>query len=312
MDYYKAILQHAQDVGIEPGQSSYFSNPQTILDPRLFTDGKLIPSVRNSILSTVLRYFDTKYGGAEAWSHTWLAGSGVSHLWAAERNPADLDCLIGVDFAMFRKDNPEYKWFSNRDIAAMINEGFRADVYPATKNFLGAFELTFYVNVKANIVDIKPYAAYSLTNNEWTVEPTDLDVQQPDEWTVITDSDVFRATETIARYTRALQELKSAVNPAVRRNAETALTLAVEQGAALFDEIHEARGAAFGEQGLGYADFTNFRWQAGKQTGIVPALKKLKDVAADIKKTVSEETYGIELPDASILVRRAASQYMNR
>ena len=107
----------------------------------------------------------------EAYCHVWLAGSAVSYQWGAARKPADLDCLIGVNYIQFRKANQQYKALSDRDISDMFNEGFRKEIHPITANFLEAFELTFYVNVASDIRKIKPYAAYSVTNDDWTVQP---------------------------------------------------------------------------------------------------------------------------------------------
>jgi len=91
----------------------------------------------------------------------------------------------------------------------------------------------------------------------------------------------------------------------MRVNAETALANAVQQGAALFEDIHEGRGAAFSPGGAGYYDYANYRWQSGKQSGVVPAMKKLKDISKEANERFSRQTYGIELPDVSTLIRRA-------
>jgi hypothetical protein len=52
-------------------------------------------------------------------------------------------------------------------------------------------------------------------------------------------------------------------------------------------------------------DIANYRWQAGKQAGTIQALKKLKDISTKSRKSFEEQTYGMELPDTSTLIRRA-------
>lgn len=305
-NYYKALTD---SIDVAPSETSYFSQASTNLDPRLFANNSIKPKVRSSILSLITNSLITKYQGVEAWMRAWLAGSGVSYNWTANRQPADLDCLVGVDFTGFRRANTQYQGFSDKEIADMINEDFRSDVHPQTENFLGAFDLTFYVNTKSNIVDIKPYAAYSLTDNTWTVPPSDLGTQHNPEWDAVMAADVSHATDIVNRYKTHYQGVRNAPNDAIRRNHEVALHHTLGQAAALFDEIHEGRKHAFSSAGEGYADFTNYRWQSGKQAGIIQPLKQLKDA----HQTASAgETYGLSLPSADIMVRRAASQYIQR
>jgi len=96
-----------------------------------------------------------------------------------------------------------------------------------------------------------------------------------------------------------------AQNDVARRNAEAALKLAVDQGSHLYEDIHQGRKYAFSPSGGGYADINNYRWQAGKSAGTIQALRKLKDIASQSKREFETQTYGMELPDASTLIRRA-------
>jgi hypothetical protein len=75
----------------------------------------------------------------------------------------------------------------------------------------------------------------------------------------------------------------------------------------LFDDIHAARRLAFSSTGQGYSDFYNYRWQAGKKYGTVPALRQMHEYWQASKKKEADETYGIELPDTDTLIRRAAT-----
>ena len=309
MSYYKAILRHNYPVDIQRSETSYFSPSALGLDPRLFHKDHLLPSVRDSILSALLTTLSSRFHGAELWTHAWLAGSGVSYHWAAHRDPADLDCLVGITYPVFRQMNQNYAGLSDKEIAAEVNDVLSSQLHPQTENYLGAFDLTFYANVKSNIIDIKPYAAYSLTDDRWVVEPKKDAIARRPDWDQVVHNDIQQAYQITDRYRKHLQDLKMAPHDAARRNAEIGLLNVTQQGAALFDEIHEGRSHAFSATGEGYEDFTNYRWQAGKEAGIIQALKKLKDATKSIKGDRTSDSYGIDLPDASTLVRRAALQY---
>jgi len=305
MDLYAALAKQATPVALEPSETSYFSAPGAGLDPRLFRDNKFVPSVRSAILRILFDHLRNHYYNPEGYTSVWIAGSGVSYQWTAARTPADLDCLVGINYLMFRQSNPEYKALSDKQIADMFNEDFRKDLHPATANFLDAYELTFFVNVKSDIRQIKPYAAYSLTNDDWTVQP---EVKAPPRNKMVEQKvarDVSMTTDILSRYSAALTAIGSAPTDTARRNAEAALKLAVEQGVALFDEIHKGRTYAFSPSGLGYTDPSNYRWQAGKEAGSIQALRKLKDIATKSKKDFEAQTYGMQLPDVNTLIRRA-------
>jgi hypothetical protein len=78
-------------------------------------------------------------------------------------------------------------------------------------------------------------------------------------------------------------------------------------GSMLFEDIHSSRRYAFSKEGQGYADLYNYRWQAGKKYGTVPALRQMHDYWSQYKDKQAQETYGIDLPDTQTLIRRAAT-----
>lgn len=305
MNYYEALAKSAQEVNIQPGDTSYFSKPGKNLDPRIFIDGALRPVVRNAILTLLINHLELGYNEPTAWCKAYLAGSGVSFQWSASREPADLDCLVTVDYAKFRQANNEYRGWSDKEIADEMNQGFRNELHPRTNDFMSTYELTFYVNLSSSIESIKPYAAYSITNDTWVVPPTEQEAPFHPDWDVAVDRDVAQATTIVKRYAIALDQVKNATNSAMRLNAESTLSHAIMQGSALFEDIHTSRSAAFGPSGAGYGDYNNYRWQAGKRAGIVQAMKKLHDVRDQATSNFSMQTYGMELPDAATLVRRA-------
>lgn len=102
MNYYDALVRQAEPVKLEPSETSYFSTPGAGLDPRLFRNGKVVPHIRSLILRILFDHLKQNYYNPEAFAHVWLAGSAVSYQWTAARKPADLDCLIGINYLGFR------------------------------------------------------------------------------------------------------------------------------------------------------------------------------------------------------------------
>lgn len=294
---------------LEPAETSYFSKPSVGLDPRLFRDGNLHGLVRSAILQLLFNHLNSTYTGGESWSHVWLAGSGVSYQWAAHRDPGDLDCLIGIDYARFRQSNTKFMGLSNQEVASMLNEGFREALHPITDKFLGSFELTFYVNVQSNIVDIKPYAAYSLTDDNWTVTPSMDTVQANPAWLNAIENDRLLAIDILSKYVAAKNKYEEASNDAIKANARSEMRMSMSQGASLYNSIHTERSTAFSPSGEGYSDFANYRWQAGKQSGVIQSLRTLKAEMDAEDEALNKSKYGVDLPDANTLIRRAATRH---
>jgi hypothetical protein len=291
--------------GITPGATSYFSAPASELDPKLFMDNQLKVTVREAILTILFDHLISKFNDPHRWTKAWLAGSGVSYQWQASRQPGDLDCLVGVEYVKFRQANPEYSGFSNNEISAMFNESFSNEVMPNTSNWEG-YELTFYVNPQTDIRDINPYAAYDLIGDFWTVAPNPSQ-QSPysRDWEHKAQRDYDMTVEVLNRHNQAITELRSATNTAYQINAERKIKLAQEQAVSMYDEIHKGRKVAFSQMGNGYADYHNYRWQAGKKSGAVQALRSIKDQRDLQLKQQQKETYGVELPTAATLIRRS-------
>lgn len=287
--------------------TSYFSAPSRQLDPKLF-EGRVLKSwARQGIQSLLNDFLNLKYRHGELWAHAWLAGSGVSYQWEASREPGDLDCLVGVNYVQFRKANPEFSGLNDREISEQLNEEFRDELQGQTENWNG-YELTFYVNPGAtDIRVIKPYAAYDLKYNEWTVAP-DPNVTPPAnaEWDRVAQVDREKTRQVSTRFNQALQDIRTSPNSPLRRNAETRLGEAAAQGSALFDEIHENRSQAFSQVGEGYKDFHNYRWQAGKKLGTIQELRRIREHVKQARVSTDVNTYGVELPDTRTLIRRAA------
>jgi hypothetical protein len=274
----------------------------------LFKNGNLNGTVRSAILQLLFNHLNSKYTGAESWSHVWLAGSGVSYQWAANRDPGDLDCLIGIDYPRFRQSNTRFMGLSDQEVASMLNEEFREDLHPISERFLGVFELTFYVNVRSNIVDIKPYAAYSVTDDTWTVTPSMDTVEANPAWLNAVENDRLMAIDILSKYVSAKNKYEQASNDAIKANARSEMRMAMSQGIAFYDSVHSERSNAFSPSGEGYSDFANYRWQAGKQSGVIQSLRSLKKEMDAQDEALNKSKYGVDLPDANTLIRRAATR----
>jgi hypothetical protein len=307
MNRNDALNRVVGSVTMAGSATSYFSKPEENLDPGLFVGQHMKPWVRNSILRMLNEFLSKKYSQPYTWSTVWIAGSGVSYQWSAQRSPGDLDVLIGVDYETFRKTHTDYMGLSDTEISKMLNEDFRKGLMPHTKNWEG-YEVTFYVNPGAtDIRVIKPYAAYDLTHDEWTVHPDpEAQAQIQPVWEEAAKRDHQKAIEIVSRYSKITTDLQAAKNDPARRNAESYMIVLLEQASALYEDIHGSRKQAFSKTGEGYGDFYNYRWQAGKRLGTVAALKRLKDFYDDYKTADEVTTYGVELPNTSTLIRRAA------
>ena len=294
------------DFGAFP--TSYFSTPAPELDPTLFEGRQLRSWVRKGITHLLTDFLNLNYRHSELWAQPWLAGSAVSYQWQAARQPGDLDCLIGVDYIQFRKANPEFKGLTEKEISEQLNEEFRNGLQPQTENWNG-FELTFYVNPGAtDIRTIKPYAAYDLKYDEWTVHPDPQQIPAVNEdWEAVVSSDKNSTKQIYTRFTQAVQDLGQSHNDPNRRNAEIRLAAAHQQANALFDEIHSNRSQAFSSTGEGYRDFYNYRWQAGKREGVIQSLREIREYMKGVKESADKSKYGVEFPDVSTLIRRAAT-----
>lgn len=284
--------------------TSYFSSPEDFLDPRLFRDHVMHDEVRAELAEKFRRHVQDRFHGAESWAKVWLAGSGASYQWAANREPGDLDMLIGVDYPQFRYHNQQYGQLTDAEVSSMLTEGFRAHLngpWSPPTDPTSSFDATWYCNPgSTDIRAIKPYAAYDILNGRWDVEP---DPRPRPLHSPQGDRDQRMAVDILKRYESARTALQGA--PVNRQRHEETLTASAQQASALYHEIHEGRRAAFGPLGKGYADPANARWQSAKASGIVPALKALADFVEDTEAAHEIRQYGVRLPSVDDLLLRA-------
>lgn len=283
------------EIRINTGASSYFSKPSNILDPHLFEDNEHIyPYVRETILHILMDYLGSKYSKPELWTMVWLSGSGISFQWAANRGNGDLDVLFGIDYTEFVNNNPDFQWMSRSEIAQHITEDLRSGLWPLTGHYPLAgesdwaadwYEITFFLNdhVEAtpnSITNIRPYAAYNLTKDEWTTPPPKLPDDPfelyPREFYAQAEATKEAASAIVTRYNAVRQE-GSTLRPGSPQDANNRRHQALVRGEArnLFDNLHLGRKQAFSDQGEGYGDFYNFQWQSAKANGVVNALNEI-------------------------------------
>lgn len=276
------------DLSLTPGASSYFSAPASHLDPNLFGPNEhMRSSVRSLITTTLYSYWRGKLSSPESWSTLYLAGSGASYQWDADRSesagePGDLDVLVAVEWEKFYLHQPD-PWTreSPEAWAADINADLHAQLWPRTANTrIGAtvYELTYYVNPATGPIQaIHPYAAYNITEDRWAVRP-DPHPAHPQDMSA-PDPDAEATRILLDRYDTAHQHLLAAYRvrpdtPSIL-NAQTELQIVARDARAMFDEIHGARNEAFSEVGEGYASNENYRWQRAKQSGVINALQMM-------------------------------------
>lgn len=290
------------------GASGYFSQPAMILDPQLFEGTELRFDVRSRILSLLFDYLATRYNGAAEWTMAWLAGSGISYQWAADRGNGDLDVLLGMDYTRFVDCNPAFSGMDRYDISYIINDDLRTNLWPTTamvtfsRGDERAYEITYYLNFDVENYDdsiklIKPYAAYNLSEDHWTVEPERNPVRDiPKEYEDQASANRM-AAEELTRYYDMHRETLASETPHSPRwhDALRHMRVLAGEARALFDQIHTNRKQAFNAQGEGYHDFYNYQWQAAKRDGIVAKLNQIAQAADAEQEYADTQLYGAKI-----------------
>lgn len=306
------------------GASGYFSQPALILDPQLFEGEELKLDVRQELLYLLFDYFATRYYGAPEWTMAWLAGSGISYQWAADRGNGDLDVLLGIDYTKFVNDNPMFTGMDRHDISYVVNDDLKTNLWPKTalttfNRGERPYEITYYLNFDTENYDdsikkIHPYVAYNLTENHWTVEPekhpiVDVPVEYEEQATRNR-----LAAETLARRYDSLRYIMAFEAPYSPRwhDALRSLRMVATEAQALFDQIHSNRKQAFDPQGEGYHDFYNYQWQAAKRDGIVSILNQISRTVEVEQAYRDEHIYGTRIETDSRRLLNTAVFSQNR
>jgi hypothetical protein len=245
------------------------------LDHRLFDEQhNLRPDVRKYILETLNSFWQPTYGiNWDQWARVYFAGSEASE-WTSEtlEGNNDFDILIGVDYDAFRR-NGSRKFDAHKtdlQITDQLNEGLRNGLNPRTANAMimvdgqltGPWDNTWYVNPHSyDIRDIRPYAAYDVTNNRWAVKPPHLP-----EWS----TKAFPEGKGLEREIRGILDMAKGIL-AMPEPYRT------QNGRALWEFVHSNRSDAFGPQGEGWYDPRNVIEKALDQAGLMQQLWALMD-----------------------------------
>lgn len=269
------------------GASGYFSKPQLILDPNLFEGTQLLPNVRQKLLDLFFDHMATMSVNPHSWTMLWLAGSGISYQWHADRGNGDLDVLLGIDYTKFVTDNPEFQYYSRHEIAEKMDAMLKQHLWPKTAHTVfgnQVYEVTYYLNPDTenfddSIKNIHPYAAYNLTEDHWTIEPMtpeEYGKPFPADFERQADANKEHAERLVNRYNYLQTQLSSvSPNSPQAHNLKGSKLLLVHFIKSMFDTIHLGRRQAFSDIGEGYGDFYNYQWQRAKQDGIITAFNEI-------------------------------------
>lgn len=292
----------ANPSNLPEGRSGYFSTPSHGLDPHIFDAEHMKPEVRDWLWRTLTDELagPLDLSGTDNWLYAWVAGSGVTYQWDADRGlTGDLDVLFGVDYQQFINANAAFRPLTDANIAEWLNSALKERLWPKTSHadINGqTYEVTFYDNpgTGKDIRNINPYAAYDLRLDKWAVRPPTMEYLVsrtfPQEWVYKGNEDQTNAQTLLDAYAGAQWDRnKRSVGQAAK---------------ALFDEIHLGRREAFAPGGKGYGDFHNYRWQAAKRSGVVAGLSSILDTEKQHEESADEELYGGPIASSDVLMNR--------
>ena len=236
---HTAIHEHIIDP-FEPTER-LFAPTKDHLDETLFDEQeRMRPKVRKEILRITDHFFDTHgYTGHERWARVFLAGSQASY-WGGNH---DFDLLIGINYPIFRQANPGLNHFSDAEVDRHFNEQLRDDFNmdgwrPLFDPHGEPWDRTGYVNHASwNIADIKPYAAYNVTDDVWAVRP----IKEPEGHEFVTTEWYY--FEGVASQILAAMKLQEPARTQTLRH--------------IWDWVHGDRSRAFGPNGTGAFDRSN-------------------------------------------------------
>lgn len=214
-------------------------------DQRLFEGSHLRPEVREYLLDRVNSFLRPRYRNWPSWTRVYFAGSEAAR-WDGWNG--DFDVLLGADFDRFRRENPEHAREDDAAIAKTITDGMWHSLNEdghwftlADGQRVGPFDITFFLNPRAwDIRDLKPYAAYNVTADEWAVHPLEV----PKDWSAKKLPESFWIyAESLLNEIKAIGQL-----PPEERH---------RMAANLFEELHSHRSDAFNGDGKGLYDLSN-------------------------------------------------------
>lgn len=238
------------------------------LDPRLFDGDHLKPSVREAVMADLNAVLQPLLGSAwQGYIKVYLAGSEASE-WTSKtlEGNGDFDTLLGVDYEALRGAQgrrEDWQSLSGPEIDARLNKALREhyNLSPWHAPFGGVWDRTGYFNGNAyDIKRIKPYAAYSISDDEWAVRPPHL----PD-WD-FTQHPLYKPLlAEMKGYADAIEAIDAMPDPHRSR-----------QGRALWEHLHSDRARAFSDEGTGWDDPGNLVEKALAEWGLWDKLVEIR------------------------------------
>ena len=235
-----------------------FSAQHETLDPDIFTPTEQMrPEVRDWCLSQVNGFWQPRYGSWWLWAKVYLAGSTASYWYSGDN---DFDLLVGVSSTLLARAHPEMADLARdqRALCAHFNEEFKEDfnreavVVPGHDDL---YSLTLYANPYSyDIRNIKPYAAYCISDNQWSVHPAKLPKG-------------FSAKALPRSFWESVAQMADHIRDVVSEGPE-----GTERATELLEQLHHGRQLAYSGVGSGVFDQRQIMWLALERLGVLQDL----------------------------------------
>ena len=257
----KALGWHLPDEvgGYRLPRGAQFSPQKPTLDPALFdAQEKMRPEIREWVLSTLNRFWQPRYGNWWDWARVYLAGSSASYWWEGDN---DFDILVGVSSPRLGRAHPELASLAQNqpELCSMFNAEFKEGLDVTEAHIPGhsvAYEVTFYANPWSyDIRNIKPYAAYDISDDIWTVHPVKL----PKGFSAKSLPRSF--WENVAKMGDHIKEILALPEPG-----------RTEQASELLERLHRGRQVAYSPAGSGVFDQRQIMWLDLERQGLLQQL----------------------------------------
>lgn len=235
-----------------------FSAQHQTLDPAIFTSTEQMrPEVRDWCLDQVNNFWQPRYGNWWDWAKVYLAGSTASYWYSGDN---DFDLLVGVSSSRFARAHPEMADLARDQhtlcdhFNAEFKEGFNSEAVDVPGHD-EPYSITLYANPGSyDIRSIKPYAAYSISDDKWAVHPSKLPRG-------------FSAKSMPRSFWESVAKMAGHIKDVVAEGPEGA-----ERQAELLEELHHGRQLAYSGVGSGVFDQRQILWLALERLGVLQDL----------------------------------------
>jgi hypothetical protein len=250
-----------------------FSPQKPTLDPDIFTPTEQMrPEVRDWCLAKVNDFWQPRYGSWWEWAKVYLAGSTASYWWSGDN---DFDLLVGVSNHLMAQSarhaqGPGYlvegptrllglSTLSQPELCDHFNAEFREGFNVEAVEVPGHDEpygLTLYANPYSyDIRAIKPYAAYSISDDHWAVHPAKL----PRGFSAKSMPRSF--WESVGKMAEHIRDVLAEADPERTEHATD-----------LLEQLHHGRQLAYSGTGSGVFDQRQILWLTLERLGVLQDL----------------------------------------